>query len=236
MTASQAIAEDASAFFSALTGYSDPPQLKKLVMAPTQLRRRLLRLIDRERRRAEAGQPAEIVAKMNSLVDEEIIVALSAASEAGVRIALNVRGICALCPGVAGFSTNIEVVSVVDRFLEHSRIFYFLNGGDEEVYLSSADWMTRNLDKRVELMFPIESVDHQAKVLYALRAMFRDTAKARWLRADGLYERRGSDDGQPAFRVQLHLQDEARRRGALARERAAVVFRPEQRRGSDSGQ
>ena len=103
-------------------------------MAPTDLRERFLKLIDRERRRAEAGQPAEIVAKMNSLVDEEIIEALYAASAAGVRIRLNVRGICALRPGVPGLSENIEVVSIVDRFLEHSRIYYFLNGGDEEVY------------------------------------------------------------------------------------------------------
>jgi len=235
MTASDAIAEDASAFFSALTGYSDPPQLKKLVMAPTQLRRRLLRLIDRERRRAESGQPAEIVAKMNSLIDEELIAALSAASGAGVRIRLNVRGICALRPGVSGFSSNIEVVSIVDRFLEHSRVFYFLNGGDEDVYLSSADWMTRNLDKRVELMFPVEHPDLRAKAVYALRAMFRDTAKARWLRADGSYERRGPEPGQPALRVQQHLHEDARRRASLARERAGAVFQPERPGGSRSG-
>jgi polyphosphate kinase len=228
MTSSQAIVEDASAFFSAITGYSDPPQLKKLVMAPTQLRRRLLRLIDRERRRAESGQPSEIVAKMNSLIDEDIIVALKAASEAGVRISLNVRGICALRPEVPGFSTHIQVVSVVDRFLEHARIFYFLNGGDEEVYLSSADWMTRNLDKRVELMFPVEDADHKAKVVYALRAMFLDTAKGRWLKADGTYERRGSEAGQATFRAQVHLQEETGRSASLARERAQVMFRPEQ--------
>ena len=161
MTTSPAIAEDATAFFSSLTGYSDPPRLKKLVMAPTGLRQRFLKLIDRERRRAVAGQPAEIIAKMNSLIDEEIIARLYEASQAGVRIRLNVRGICALRPGVPGVSDNIEVVSIVDRFLEHSRIYYFLNGGDEEVYLASADWMTRNLDKRVELMFPIEDAGTQ---------------------------------------------------------------------------
>ena len=123
-------------------------------MAPTALRRRFLKLIERERWRAESDQPAEIVAKMNSLIDEEIIEALYAASRAGVKVRLNVRGICALRPGVQSVSTNIEVVSIVDRYLEHSRIYYFLNGGEEEVYLASADWMTRNLDKRVELMFP----------------------------------------------------------------------------------
>ena len=125
-------------------------------MAPTQLRERFLRLIERERRRAEEGQAAEIRAKMNSLVDEDIIQALYAASRAGVKIRLNVRGICCLRPGVKGASETIEVVSIVDRFLEHARIYYFRNGGDEEVYLASADWMARNLDRRVELLFPVE--------------------------------------------------------------------------------
>ena len=124
---------------------------------------------------------------MNSLIDEEIIQALYAASRAGVRIRLNVRGICALRPGVPGVSDDIEVVSVVDRFLEHSRVYYFLNGGEREVYLASADWMTRNLDKRIELMFPVDDPDHQARILNALGAMFRDTTKARWLGPDGVY-------------------------------------------------
>jgi len=228
MTSSPTIAEDASAFFSALTGYSDPPRLKKLVMAPTHLRPRFLKLIERERRRAEAGQPAEIVAKMNSLIDEEIIAALYAASQAGVVIRLNVRGICALRPGVPAVSDTIEVISIVDRFLEHSRVYYFQNGGDDQVYLSSADWMTRNLDKRVELMFPIEDSGHKSSVLYALRAMFRDNVKARCLRADGTYERKEPAPGEQPFRVQQHLQDEARRRTALARERKGVTFSPEE--------
>jgi polyphosphate kinase len=228
MTSSPAIAEDASAVFSALTGYSDPPRLKKLVMAPTHLRPRFLKLIERERRRADAGQPAEIVAKMNSLIDEEIIAALYAASQAGVVIRLNVRGICALRPGLPGVSDTIEVISIVDRFLEHSRVYYFQNGGDDQVYLSSADWMTRNLDKRVELMFPIEDAGHKSSVLYALRAMFRDNVKARCLRADGTYERKEPAPGEQPFRVQQHLQDEARRRTTLARERKGVTFSPEE--------
>jgi polyphosphate kinase len=226
MTSSQPFVEDATAFFTALTGYSDPPHLKKLVMAPTGLRARLLRLIRREQRRAEAGQPAEIVAKMNSLLDVDIIDALYAASAAGVRIRLNVRGICTLIPRMPNVSDNIEVVSIVDRFLEHSRIYYFLNGGDEEVYLASADWMTRNLDRRVELMFPVEAADARARVIHALRSMFRDTVKARWLRPDGSSERRGPSPGEPPFRVQQHLQAEALRTAAVARERAGVVFRP----------
>src|SRR6185295_1667615 len=217
ITTAQAIAEDATAFFSAVTGYSDPPRLKKLVMAPTGLRRRFLRLIDRERRRAESGQPAGILAKMNSLIDQEIIDALYAAAADGVIIRLNVRGICALRPGVPSLSENIEVVSVVDRFLEHSRIYAFLNGGDEEVYLASADWMTRNLDKRVELLFPLDHADHKAKALYVLRAMFRDNVKARWLGADGVYRKRPAAPGEAAFRVQTHLQEESRRLASAAR-------------------
>ena len=235
MTSSQAIAEDATAFFSALTGYSDPPRMKKLVMAPTDLRRRFLKLIDRERRRAEAGQPAEIVAKMNSLIDEEIVQALYAASRAGVRIQLNVRGICALVPGVPDVSASIEVVSIVDRFLEHSRVFFFLNGGDEQVYLSSADWMRRNLDKRIELMFPVESTDAKAKVVYALRAMFRDNVKARRLGPDGVYRRKGAAPDEPAFRVQQHLQEEARRRAALLRDGAGVRLTPANRTPGTAG-
>jgi polyphosphate kinase len=229
LTTSQPFAEDAAAAFSALTGYSDPPRLKKLVMAPTGLRPRLLSLIDRERRRAGAGQPAEIAAKMNSLIDDEIVEALYAASQAGVRIRLNVRGICALRPGVPHVSANIEVVSVVDRFLEHSRIYHFLNGGDDDVFLASADWMTRNLDKRIELMFPIENPDHKARVLHVLRSMFRDTTNSWWLGADGVYRRRQPAPGEPAFRVQQELQEEARRAASLAREGAGVAFRPVQR-------
>jgi polyphosphate kinase len=229
MTADERVAADASAFFNALTGYSDPPKLKRLVMAPTGLRQRLLKMIDRERRRAAAGQPAEIIAKMNALIDGEMIAALYAASAAGVRISLNVRGICALRPGVPGISHNIEVVSIVDRFLEHSRVYYFLNGGDEEVYLSSADLMTRNLDRRIELMFPVPSGEARLLVLNALRAMFRDNVKARVLTQDGVYVRRQRGRDAP-FRAQEYLQQEAIRRGLLVRERAGVQFLPEERR------
>jgi polyphosphate kinase len=232
LTASPVIAQDASTFLNALTGYSDPPHLQKLVMAPTQLRHRLLALVDRERRNAEAGQPAQIAAKMNSLIDRQIIKRLCAASESGVKIRLNVRGICALRPGVVGLSTNIQVVSIVDRFLEHSRIYHFLNGGNDEVYLSSADWMTRNLDKRVELMFPVEDPACKAKVLDALDAMFRDNTKARWLGADGVYRRRKLERGETPFRVQQFLDEETRRLASHAR--AGVSFRPERGRSASS--
>ena len=225
MTSSPAIAEDASAFFSSLTGYSDPPRMKKLVMAPTQMRERFLKLIDRERRRAESGQPSEIRAKVNSLIDEDIIRALYKASQAGVRIMLNVRGSCALRPGVKGVSETIDVVSIVDRFLEHSRVYYFKNGGTDEVYLSSADWMSRNLDKRIELLFPVDAPECRAKVLYALDAMFRDNVKARKLGADATYRRLKPGRGEEPFRVQIHLHQEARR-GAKRDRSKAVTFTP----------
>ena len=226
MTSDREIGEDASAFFNALTGYSDPPRTKKLVMAPTQLRERVLRLIQRERERAEAGQAAFIRAKMNSLVDEDIIRALYEAAKAGVRIRLNVRGICCLRPGLKGTSDGIEVVSVVDRFLEHSRIFHFANGGDEEVYLSSADWMPRNLDRRIELLFPVRSTDGRAKVLAALDAAFTDNVKGRWLQSDGSYRRRKPARGEDPYRSQLELHREAKRAAERARAGVGVTFEP----------
>ena len=164
---------------------------------------------------------------MNSLLDEDIIAALYAASQQGVTIRLNVRGICALRPGIPGVSDTIQVISIVDRFLEHARVFCFLNGSEEQVFLASADWMSRNLDRRVELMFPVDDPAHKASILQALRAMFRDNVKARELKADGTYERRTAPDGEPAFRVQQYLQEEAHRRTGLARGRAGVTLSPE---------
>jgi polyphosphate kinase len=219
MTADRVIGEDASAFFNALTGYSDPPRMKKLVMAPFGLREKVLGLVERERRRAEAGQVAEIRAKMNSLVDEDIIRGLYEASRAGVKVRLNVRGICCLRPGIKGTSETIEVVSIVDRFLEHARIFHFRNGGEEEFYLSSADWMPRNLDRRVELLFPVEAPECREEVRTTLDAMFADNVKARRLQPDGSYKRRRPAKGEEPYRVQLALYQETRR--ALQRAKAA---------------
>jgi polyphosphate kinase len=226
LTADPGIGADASAFFNTLTGYSDPPRMSKLVMAPTGLREMLLDLIDRERRRAESGQPAEIRAKMNSLVDGELIRALYDASRAGVRIRLNVRGICCLRPGMRGTSDNVEVVSIVDRFLEHARIFCFANGGDEEVYLSSADWMPRNLDRRIELLFPVENVACRRKVLDALDAMFQDNVKARRLQPDGTYKRRRPAKGEEPFRAQLRLHAQFRRAYDRALTSSTPSFEP----------
>jgi polyphosphate kinase len=226
MTSDREIGEDASAFFNALTGYSDPPRMKKLVMAPAHLRDRILRLINRERQRAESGQPAEIRAKMNSLVDEDIIRALYDAAKAGVRIRLAVRGICCLRPGLKGVSDSIEVVSVVDRFLEHSRVFHFKNGGNEEVYLSSADWMPRNLDRRIELLFPVESPEGRQKALLALDAIFQDNVKGRRLQADGTYKRRRPAKGEEAYRSQIELHREAKRTVERLRAGAEITFEP----------
>lgn len=225
MTADAAIGEDASAFFNALTGYSDPPRMKKLVMAPSNLRERFIRLIEREQRRAEQGQAGEIRAKLNSLVDEDIIRALYDASRAGVKIRLNVRGICSLRPGVKGLSDTIEVVSIVDRFLEHSRVYYFRNGGDEEVYLSTADWMPRNLDRRIELLFPV-APECRKRVLEVLDYMFLDNVKARRLTADGTYRRKRPSRGEEPFRAQMRLYEQTRRAAERARAAATPVFEP----------
>jgi polyphosphate kinase len=230
ITASPVIAEDATAVFTALTGYSDPPRLKRLVMAPTGLRVRLLKLIDRERRRAENGQPAEIRAKMNALTDEEIITALYRAAQSGVAIRLNVRGMCSLRPGIPGLSHGIEVVSIVDRFLEHSRIFSFLNGGEQEIYLASADWMARNLDKRIELMFPVDDPDQKARILSVLNTMFEDNVKGRWLKSDGTYYRKPRAADEPVIRAQMVLQQQVESRHARAADRAGVLFVPQERR------
>jgi polyphosphate kinase len=165
MTSNEEFGADATSFFNAVTGYSHPQQFRKIEAAPIGLREKLLEMIDLETERKLQGQDAEIVVKINSLVDTKIIDALYAASEAGVRVRLNVRGICCLRPGVPGLSENISVVSIVDRFLEHARIMYFLHGGDRRVFISSADWMPRNLDRRVELLTPIEETGLKLRLI-----------------------------------------------------------------------
>jgi len=211
MTSSPSVGVDASAFFNALTGFSDPPRMQHLVMAPTQLRERVLKLIERETRRAQDGQPALIRAKMNSLVDERVIQALYRASGAGVVIQLNVRGICTLRPGVARLSERISVVSIVGRFLEHTRIFHFHNGGADEIYLSSADWMPRNLDRRIELAFPVEAPECRRKVLDALDQLFKDNVKGRRLGPDGAWKVAARPATDAPFLVQQTFYEQARR-------------------------
>ena len=212
LSSDEILGRDLSAFFNAITGFSDPPSMQRLTMAPMALRIRILSMIDRERRRAEEGQPGLIRAKMNALVDEDIIRALYDASKAGVKVKLNVRGICCLRPRLKGVSENIEVVSIIDRYLEHSRIYHFWNGGDEEHYIASADWMPRNLDRRIELMTHITSKDAVERLSSILDWFFEDNQKARVLDADGAYHRRKPGKGEDVFRVQTKLYEDAKSR------------------------
>ncbi|MBV8612037.1 MAG: RNA degradosome polyphosphate kinase, partial [Singulisphaera sp.] len=184
----------------------------KLIVSPMKLAGRLAALIDREREHAEAGLPARIIAKMNSLVDPNAIEALYAASKAGVRIDLIVRGICCLRPGVPDVSENIRVISIVDKFLEHSRITYFQNGDTPEVFLSSADWMPRNFHRRVELMFPIEDPQLKDRIVEGiLGVVLMDNVKARVLQPDATYRRIAPPrPGEPVIRSQVEFQNRAR--------------------------
>ena len=188
-TCNSSIGEDATAVFNMLSGYSEPLSWNKLVIAPLWLRTKFMKLIQRETKYAKEGKPAKIIAKMNSLCDEGIITALYEASAAGVKIQLIVRGICCLKVGIPGISENIEVRSIVGNFLEHSRIFYFLNGGNEEIYMASADWMPRNLDRRVEILFPLLEEDIINKAKHILEVELADNVKSHILQPDGTYEK-----------------------------------------------
>ena len=189
MTCDPQIGEDATAVFNMLSGYSEPPTWNKLSLAPLWLRNKCIKLIRRETANALAGRPGHIKAKMNSLCDKEIIANLYEASCAGVKIELVVRGICCLKAGVPGLSENISVHSIVGNFLEHARIFYFDNDGSPEVYMGSADWMPRNLDKRVEIMFPVEDPVLKREVIRILDVQLEDNVKAHILKPDGTYEK-----------------------------------------------
>ncbi len=188
-TCSELIGEDAGALFNMISGYSEPRQWNRLAIAPIWLRDTFYRLIDREIDNAKAGKPARMIAKMNSLIDKDMIDKLYEASQAGVEIDLIVRGICGLRPGIAGLSEHIRVRSIVGQFLEHSRIYYFQNDDRPELYLSSADWMPRNLDRRVEILFPVESPEIFDRVMEILEAQLRDTLRASIMNSDGTYER-----------------------------------------------
>ncbi len=194
LTCHPQIGEDATAVFNMLSGYSEPLHWNHLVVAPIWLRKRFVRLIERETHHASTGRPARIIAKVNSLCDRDIIAKLYEASCAGVKIDLIVRGICGLRAGVPGLSENITVRSIVGNFLEHSRIFYFENNGMPEYYMGSADWMPRNLDRRVEIVFPILDVELQQKAMHILEVQLEDNLKAHVLQPDGSYvkvDRRG---------------------------------------------
>ncbi|MGM0880042.1 MAG: polyphosphate kinase 1 [Bacillota bacterium] len=204
-TSHPVIGGDASALFNEVTGYSSPYEWKAFGVAPTDLKEKLYRLIDRERLNAIEGKPARIIAKMNSLSNQEMIDKLYEASQAGVKIVLIVRGVCCLRPGVPGRSENIQVISIVDRFLEHARIMYFYNDGEEEVYLSSADWMTRNLTRRIELMCPVFDTTLRQILIKMLQLNINDNVKARELQPNGTYEHVMNDNNQP-FRSQFEAR------------------------------
>lgn len=225
-TASEPFGVDASEFFNMLSGFSQPPEWRRFIPAPLWLKDFFIQKIHKEIKNAKEGKKAHIIAKMNALVDGKIIDALYDASSAGVRIELIVRGICCLRPGVPGLSENIKVCSITGRFLEHSRIFYFFNEGAEDIYLSSADWMPRNLDRRVELMFPVEDEACRARVMEVLDIELKDTMRSHWLCADGTYHKfdlRGKKKIDSQIELIRISEDAAK---AKEREREYKVFVP----------
>lgn len=217
---------DASLFFNAVTGRSKLLRFQRLVPAPTAMKPRLLDLIASEAERARQGEPARILAKVNSLQDPEIIAALYRASKAGVEIRLNVRGICCLKPGDPKHSKNIRVISVIDRYLEHARVFYFHHGGDPEIFIASADWMGRNLDRRVELMVPVEDSRARRRLLRMLESLFQDNTQASEILPDGGYRRLKPGPGEKRFRAQEHFQRDARRAAKAREQERAMTFEP----------
>jgi len=226
LTRDRDLGTDATAFFNAVTGHSQPREYVRVVQSPYAMRDRLLELIASEAARKRQGQRARIMAKMNSLSDPALIDALYDASQAGVEILLNVRGICCLRPGVPGLSENIRVVSIVDRFLEHSRIFYFYHGGARQVFMSSADWMPRNLDRRVELLVPVGDKICKRKLIAILETCFADNVKARQILPDGGYEPAGRAGQKKRVRAQQALYEQARDAARRARRGRQTALTP----------
>ena len=206
LTADRAMGEDASAFFNLLSGYFESPAWKKLAVAPYDLREQLYSSIDREISVAKAGKKAVIIAKMNSLLDRHVIDRLYEASQAGVIVRLIVRGICVLRPGVTGLSENISVHSIVGRFLEHSRLFYFYNDGEEDVFISSADWMPRNLNERIELLVPVEYGPHKERIKEILRLNYEDNVNGHIMDQNGEYTYLADNRTGPAVNAQETFQ------------------------------
>ena len=226
MTCSEPIGEDATAVFNMLSGYSEPRFWNKLSLAPLWLKNRFVHLIEREAGHARNGEAAHIIAKMNALCDPDIIEALYKASAAGVKIELIVRGICCLKVGIPGVSENITVRSIVGNFLEHSRIYYFENGGSPEIYGASADWMPRNLDRRVEILFPLEDPSIRNEAMHILQLELMDTVKAHIMRPDGTYDR-VDKRGKELINSQLQFCEEAVRKArALKPGQDNRVFTP----------
>ena len=226
LTSRPAYGADASLIFNAVTGRSKLTRFRKLVPAPTHMKQRLLELIAAEGKRAKQGEPAAITAKVNSLQDQEIIDALYQASKDGVKIKLNIRGLCCLRPGKRKEAKNIQIVSVIDRYLEHARIFSFHHGGQPLVYIASADWMTRNLDKRVELMIPIEDKPCRKRLLEILEAAFKDNCNAHEILDDGTSRRIERAKGKKRFRLQEHLQQQAQKAAKASAHERSTTFEP----------
>jgi polyphosphate kinase len=215
LSANPEIGEDVTSLFNLLTGYSAPPRWYRLVVAPLGLHESILGLIAREAANARAGKKASIHAQMNALVDVDVIDALYAASEAGVDIHLRIRGICCLRPGIPGLSSRIRVHAIIDRFLEHARIFRFENAGNPELFFSSADWMPRNFHRRVEVLTPLLDARVKQRVQDILDVLFADVAKTWVLSADGKYERVAAPDAGSAPRAQQRFTEQARERAKM---------------------
>lgn len=218
--------QDASLFFNAVTGRSKLLRFRRLVPAPTQMKRTLLEQIATTAERAKLGETASILAKVNSLQDPEIIAALYKASQAGVMIQLNVRGVCCLKPGDKRYSKNIRVVSIIDRYLEHARIFAFQHGSETDVFIASADWMSRNLDRRIELMIPIESAPLKRRLIALLKQCFADTSNAHVILPNGTSQRILPAKGSRAQRAQLHFHREAKRHAKAREHERSLTFEP----------
>ncbi|MBA2623375.1 MAG: polyphosphate kinase 1 [Chthoniobacterales bacterium] len=230
LTTNPAVTEEVAIVFNTLTGLASYPGMEKLLVAPFDLKRRVIGFIERERDHAQAERGGRIIVKLNSLVDQEIIEKLYEASCAGVKIDLIVRGICCLRPKVGGLSENIRVISIVGRFLEHSRVYFFENGGEHALYLASADWMPRNFIRRVELAFPIEDPALRAEIIDDILPRFlNDHVKARELQADGTYIRLRGEEGQPTSQAQAHFRERSRKQArklAESQKASAVKLAP----------
>lgn len=226
MTSDEDLGADASTFFNTVTGYTQPQRFLKVRMAPQVMKEQLLELIAGETERCRQGQGGQIKAKINSLSHTEIIDALYEASQAGVEVQLNVRGICCLRPGVKGLSENIRVVSVIDRFLEHARILYFYHGGEQQLFISSADWMPRNLERRIELLVPVGNNAARKRLLEMLNTSVNDTEKGRELLADGSYRRNPDGDGKTRLRSQEELRRQAEDRAGRAEQADKSMMEP----------
>ena len=220
-TGNYEIATDASLFFNMISGYSAIQTMTRMFMAPINIKTKLLSMIEREIQSASPEKPGLIMAKMNSLADEDCIKALYKASCNNVKVLLNVRGICMLVPQKEGLSENIKVISIIDRFLEHSRVFYFQNGGNEELYLSSADWMPRNLERRVEIMLPILQENIFQDIKENLQIYFKDTESSYELQSDGGWKKR---DGKKNLRAQEELYKKYKKQSSLDEKNAVQEF------------